>query len=129
VVTEDLPSKDVQFIAENLSVKAIEKVINRYYKRSSCFVEVYYSPKKRARFLVNVIVHFGLITVSDFVSMFAENEPEAVILPVDKLLPRGASEVNLEECERMKRIAKHGVEEGMGKIIYLRESESLRHAS
>ncbi|MDB5167485.1 MAG: hypothetical protein JWN26_630 [Candidatus Saccharibacteria bacterium] len=129
VMTKDLPSKDVQFIAENLSVKAIEKVISRYYKRLGYFIEVYYSPKKRARFLVNVMMHFGLITVSDFVSMFAENEPEAVILPVDELLVEGATEVNLEGCERLKRIVQHGTEEGMGKVIYLKGSEQLRHAS
>jgi hypothetical protein len=129
VMPADLPSKDVQFIAENLSEKAIERVIGRYFRRPGCFIEVYYSPRKRARFLVNIVVQFGLITVSDFVSMFAENEPEAVISSVDVLPPEGASEVNLEGCERLKRVVQRGEEEGMGKVIYLRGSEDLRHAS
>ena len=129
VASVDLPSRDVQFIAENLSVKTIEKVIGRYYKRPSFFIEVYYSTKTRYRFLVNVVMRVGMITVSDFVSMFAENEPEAVISPVDELLSKGEVEINLDGYERLKRIMQQGRERGMGKVVYLKGSEQLRHAS
>ncbi|HEY8886274.1 MAG TPA: hypothetical protein VIM31_02105 [Candidatus Microsaccharimonas sp.] len=128
VKVEDLPSKDVQFVTENLSAKEIMKVIRRRYTRYACTIGVYYT-KTRARFLVNVKMDKGLITVSDFVSIFAETEPVAVITPAVAIIPKDEVEINLKGCERFKRIIVNGEEQGMGKVVYLKGSEQLRHAS
>lgn len=130
VSVEDFPSKDVVFVAENLSVPEIEKVIRQDFTRHSCPVSVYYS-KTRARFLVKMRMRRGLITVSDVVSMFAENMPEAVISPVEEVLSKDEANEKSEVCERFRLLKSEVDDVEMGKIVYLKgsESPSLRTAS
>ncbi|RWZ78608.1 MAG: hypothetical protein EOT05_02555 [Candidatus Microsaccharimonas sossegonensis] len=130
VSMEDLPSTDVVFVAENLSAPAIEKVIRHDFTRHSCPVSVYYS-KTRARFLVMMNMRRGLITVSDVVSMFAENMPEAVISPVEEILSQEAADMESQSCERFRLLKSQVDDVEMGKIVYLKgsESPSLRTAS
>lgn len=118
----DLPSKDVVFVAENLSAKAIEKVIRQDFTPRSCPLRVYYS-KTRARFLVKMKMRRGLITVSDVVSMFAENMPEAVISPVEELLSKEEAKVQPVGCERFRLLTSQDEEAELGKVVYLKGSE------
>ena len=122
LTVKDIPSTKVEFVSENLSAKDIRKVLRHEF---NCRVRVYYS-RTRARFLVIVKMPFGLLRISDVESMFAETD--AVILPVKKLLSKDEAVVETELCERFRALSSRDVEEEIGHIIYLRESE-LRHAS
>lgn len=122
VAAEDLPSADIKFISENLSVTDIKKVIGKYYKELGCLVRVYYS-RTRARFLVIVKMRYSLITVSGVVSMFAESAPEAVILPIGKLLTEEEAQGVAAGFELFKALTSEDIEREIGKLAFVMESE------
>ncbi|MDB5180028.1 MAG: hypothetical protein JWN12_660 [Candidatus Saccharibacteria bacterium] len=124
VAVEDIPSEELKFVSENLSVKDIKKVIRHDL---NCRIRVYYS-RTRARFLVIVRMPYGLLRVADVIKMFAAATPEAVISPVGELLSKEEAEGTPVECELFKALTTQDVEREIGKFAYLMERE-LRPAS
>jgi hypothetical protein len=127
VKAEDLPSADIKFITEGLSVAEIKRVIGLYYRDLGCLVRVYYT-RTRARFLVIVKMRHSLITTSGVVSMFAENSSDAVILPIGKILSKEEASDTSEGFELFKALTSQDVDREIGKVVFLRKSE-LRTAS
>lgn len=114
-------SKNVLFVAENVSVATITKVIEYYLTGATCSFEVFYSTKEKYRFFVSAALRVGKMAVSDFVFMFMERGTEALISPVEEEPVTKATKINLSGAECLRRIKRHsfGQAKSKGAIIYL----------
>jgi hypothetical protein len=118
---EEVHSENVFFVAENVSVATITRVIEYYLTGATCSFEVFYSTKEKYRFFVSVALHVGRMAVSDFILMFMERGTVAVISPVEKEPVTKATEIDLRGAECLRRIKGHqiGQAESRGGVIYL----------
>ena len=121
IALADVHCKNVLFVAENVSVATITKVIKYYLPGATCSFEVFYSTKEKYRFFVSAALRVGKMAVSDFVFMFMERGTEAVISPVEKEPVVKSTEINLSGAECLRRIKRHrfGQATSKGRIIYL----------
>jgi hypothetical protein len=130
LTSDQIPGVHAQFVADKTSVKRIEKVINTCLGTDGCDFQVYYFKRTPFRFLVTVTLRFARITGSDFVSMFAEKEPEIVITPLgDKFISADPQEINPKQREYLKLVKSHGEARDVDKVIYIDRGVSERIAS
>jgi hypothetical protein len=130
LTASQIPGVHAQFVADNTSVKRIEKVMTRGLGPDGCAFQVYYFKRTPFRFLVTVTLKFAQITGSDFIPMFAEKEPEIVITPLaEKVISTDLQKINPQQRERLQLVKSYGEDRDVDKVIYIDRGESERIAS